>query len=65
MTARSRLDTLDRLFPEPACATCAARPAVVSILAGALEPAFPNRCPVCRRALPPMVLLIGADTDAI
>jgi hypothetical protein len=53
------------LSPDPPCRECAERPAVVGVPEGAPEPEFPAQCPACGRVLPPVVLVIGVDADAI
>lgn len=41
------------------------RCAVVGIAEDEPEPDFADRCPVCGRWLPPVVLLVGVDADAL
>jgi hypothetical protein len=38
---------------------------VVGIREDEPEPEFPARCPICGRWLPPIVLLVGVDVEAL
>jgi hypothetical protein len=67
MTLARRLQNLTKIWPAPAvaCATCLARPVLVSVAADAPCPDFPDVCPACGRRQWSVVCLVGVAVDAL